>query len=42
MGAYHAAAAMASNYVVAVLDAAAEVLAAGGPLDQRAAALRRR
>jgi predicted short-subunit dehydrogenase-like oxidoreductase (DUF2520 family) len=40
MGAYHAAAAMASNYVVALVAAAAEVLA--GPdatADQRAAAL---
>jgi len=37
MGAYHAAAAMASNFAVAVLDAAVELLAAGGV--DRAAAL---
>lgn len=40
MGAYHAAAAMASNYVVAALDAAAAILAgAGVPADQAARAL---
>ncbi len=40
MAAYHAAAAMASNYVVALLDAAAQALAASGmPVDQAVAAL---
>lgn len=40
MGAYHAAAAMASNYVVAALDAAAAILAGAGiPADQAARAL---
>nr|MDQ3368534.1 DUF2520 domain-containing protein [Myxococcota bacterium] len=40
MGAYHAAAAVASNYVVAAIDAAAAILAnAGVPADQAAQAL---
>lgn len=40
MAAYHAAAAMASNYVVALVDAAAQALAAAGmPMDQAVAAL---
>jgi predicted short-subunit dehydrogenase-like oxidoreductase (DUF2520 family) len=40
MAAYHAAAAMASNYVVALIDAAAQALAASGmPMDQAVAAL---
>lgn len=40
MAAYHAAAAMASNYVVALVDAAAQALvAAGMPMDQAVAAL---
>ena len=40
MAAYHAAAAMASNYVVALVDAAAQALAASGmPMDQAVSAL---
>lgn len=40
MAAYHAAAAMASNYVVALVDAAAQALSAAGmPLDQAVASL---
>jgi predicted short-subunit dehydrogenase-like oxidoreductase (DUF2520 family) len=40
MAAYHAAAAMASNYVVALVDAAAQALSdAGMPMDQAVAAL---
>ena len=40
MAAYHAAAALASNYIVATLDAAAAVLASAGvPADQAAQAL---
>jgi len=40
MAAYHAAAAMAANYVVALVDAAAQALAAAGmPMDQAVAAL---
>jgi predicted short-subunit dehydrogenase-like oxidoreductase (DUF2520 family) len=40
MAAYHAAAAMASNYVVALIDAAAQALSAAGmPMDQAVAAL---
>lgn len=40
MAAYHAAAAMASNYAVALIDAAAKALSAAGmPMDQAVAAL---
>lgn len=40
MAAYHAAAAMASNYVVALIDAAAQALSAAGmPMEQAVAAL---